>query len=321
MTSSTAPAPALVATGPRRRLLRLVAIVACLPYLCLKLAWIAGSHLGIPDGSPLLKHRVTMVVANGLTVLMDAAVIVLALLLTQQWGRRVPSWLLAAPMWVATGLLAPIMVGFPLQMVVHGGTNSGDDRPFLDGWVFGVVYGGFIVQGLALGALFVGYARERWGHLWQGRVRELPARSAPAAQRATAVTAAVLALVPGTLRLLWACGFTTGRAGGNRLMEVVFLGFLAAAVTGAWQLAFRRGRPLPVTVPLALAWVGSGAAACWGAWLSLTPLAGVDDSADGPTQLQNLAYAGQTITGILVAVLGARFFAERSARAPKRPAR
>ncbi|WP_316762130.1 hypothetical protein [Streptomyces herbicida] len=322
MNPSTAPAPARVVTGHRRRLLRLVAIVACLPYLCLKLAWIAGSHLGIPDGSPLLKHRVTMVVANGLTVLMDATVIVLALLLTRPWGRRVPSWLLAVPMWVATGLLAPIMVGFPLQMVVHGGSDSGDGRPFLDGWVFGVVYGGFIVQGLALGALFVGYARERWGHLWQGRVWDLPAQSAPAAQRTTAVTAAVLALVPGTLRLLWACGVTTGRdTSSSRPMEVVYVGFLAAAVVGAWQLAFRRGRPLPVGVPLALGWTGSGAVACWGAWQALAPLAGVNDIAHGPTQLLDLTYAGQVITGVLVAVLGARFLAERSARAPKRPAR
>lgn len=322
MNPSTSPVAARVATGPRRRALRLVAIAACLPYLCLKLAWIAGSHLGIPDGSPLLKHRVTMVVANGLTVLMDAAVIVLALLLTRPWGRRVPSWLLAVPMWVATGLLAPIMVGFPLQMVVHGGTDSGDDRPFLDGWVFGVVYGGFIVQGLALGALFVGYARERWGHLWQGRVWDLPTQSAPAAQRTTAVAAAVLALVPGTLRLLWACGVTTGRdTSSSRPMEVVYVGFLAAAVIGAWQLAFRRGRPLPVGVPLALGWVGSGAVACWGAWQALAPLAGVNDGADGPAPLLNLTYAGQVITGVLVAVLGARFFTELSARAPKRLAR
>ncbi|MFD5799230.1 hypothetical protein ACFWIO_38045 [Streptomyces diastatochromogenes] len=315
MTSSTAAA---VTDLRRHPVLRLVAIVACLPYLSLKLAWISGSHLGVPDGSPLLEHRVVMALANGLTVLMDAAVVVLALLLTQAWGRRVPAWMLAVPMWVATGLLAPIMVGFPLQMVVHGGTDSGDDRPFLDGWVFGVVYGGFIVQGLALGALFVGYARERWGYLWRGRVWELPAHGTVAAQRTTAVTAALLALVPGTLRLLWACGFTGGRnISGGRLMEVVYVGFLAAAVTGAWQLAFRRGRPLPVTVPLALAWVGSGAVACWGGWMALGALVTSHDLADRPTPAMSLTYAVQMIVGLLVATVAAHHFADRSARIPR----
>ncbi|MEU6086212.1 hypothetical protein ABZ865_05255 [Streptomyces sp. NPDC047085] len=315
MTSSTAAA---VTSLRLRPVLRLVTVVSCLPYLSLKLAWISGSHLGIPDGSPLLEHRVAMALANGLTVLMDAAVIALALLLTQAWGRRVPAWLLAAPMWVATGLLAPIMVGYPLQMAVHGGVGDGADRPFLDGWVFGVVYGGFIVQGLALGALFVGYARERWGHLWRGRVWELPAHGTAAAQRTTAVTAALLALVPGTLRLLWACGFTAGRnTGGGRLMEVVYVGFLAAAVTGAWQLAFRRGRPLPVTVPLALAWVGSGAVACWGGWMALGALVTSHDLADRPTPAMSLTYAVQMIVGLLVATVAAHHFADRSARTPR----
>ncbi|MFD0510995.1 hypothetical protein ACFQ0Q_11320 [Streptomyces aureus] len=39
-------------TDRLRRVLRAVAVVSCLPYLAVKAAWIAGSHLGIPDGSP-----------------------------------------------------------------------------------------------------------------------------------------------------------------------------------------------------------------------------------------------------------------------------
>ncbi|MER7205016.1 hypothetical protein ABT363_46375, partial [Streptomyces sp. NPDC000188] len=176
--SRTAPRPAL-RSGRLRRVLRAVAVVSCLPYLTLKIAWIGGSHLGIPEGSPLLDHRASMAAANSVTVLMDGAVIVLALLLTRPWGRRVPAWLLVFPMWVATGLLTPIMTGYPLQLLVrafggsvnHGGSKGG---PFLDEWVFGVVYTGFILQGLALGTLFALYARDRWGHTWRGPVRELP---------------------------------------------------------------------------------------------------------------------------------------------------
>ncbi|MBL1086415.1 hypothetical protein JK359_31370 [Streptomyces actinomycinicus] len=322
MTHSSSSAPAAVAGRSAPRLLRFVAIGACLPYLGLKVAWIAGSHLGIPAGSPLLEHRLPLALANGLTVLMDACVVVLALLLTRPWGRRVPAWLLAVPMWTATGLLAPIMVGFPLQLLVRsgvpGGSGGGDDRAFLDDWVFGVVYGGFIVQGLALGTLFAGYAQRRWGRLWRGRAGELPAPATAPAQRLTALTALLLALVPGGLRLLWAAGSTAGLDGStDRLLEVVHLLFLVAAGTGAWQLAFRRGRALPVTVPLVLAWAGSGATACWGGWMTLSTLVMAGDPAGGPTPAMSLTYAVQMIVGFLVATLVARYFADRSAEEPR----
>ncbi|MFF9621061.1 hypothetical protein [Streptomyces griseosporeus] len=328
MTQSLASAPLVVAPAPlgrSRRILRGVAVVSCLPYLSLKVAWIAGSRIGIPEGSSLLEHPTTMAVANSVTVLMDAAVIVLALALTRPWGLRAPAWLLAVPVWVATGLLAPIMAGFPLQLAVRalggGGEHRTGSEPFLDAWVFGVVYTGFIVQGVALGTLFALYARDRWGHLWRGSVWELPASAVGAAQRFTAVAAGVLALFPLTVHLLWACGAPTGlsegrvpeRTGGFYAFEAVYVLFLLAAVTGAGLLAFRRGRPLPVKVPLALAWVGSGAAACWGAWLSVAALTAVDDLADRATPLMLLTYAGQMITGFLVATVTAHFLAERSA--------
>ncbi|MFF4258106.1 hypothetical protein ACFY1L_43675 [Streptomyces sp. NPDC001663] len=336
MSPSLAPAAAPVTEVPAlsraRRLLRGVAVLACVPYLGIKVAWVAGSHLGIPEGSSLLEHRTSMAVANSLSVVLDSAVIVLALVLTRPWGLRVPAWLLAFPVWVASGLLAPIMAGFPLQLLVRvfGGSvhRSDGGEPFLDEWVFGVVYTGFIVQGLSLGALFVLYARDRWGYLWRGRVWELPVGVVGAAQRATAAAAAVLALFPLTVHVLWACGSTAGlsegraddRTGDFYVLEAVFVAFLAAAVVGACLLAFRRGRALPVRLPLALGWVGSGATACWGGWLSLASLTGVDDIADRPTQLMNLAYAGQMTVGILVATVGAYYFAERSSgAASKRP--
>ncbi|EST22345.1 hypothetical protein [Streptomyces roseochromogenus] len=324
MTHSTALAPAAAGVSARRRLLRLVAVAACLPYLSLKVAWIAGSHAGIPDGSPLLAHRVTMIVANGLTVLMDAAVVVLALLLTRPWGRRVPAWLLAVPMWIATGLLAPIMAGFPVQLVLHAvhgdGGDGGGDKPFLAGWVFDVVYGGFIVQGLALGALFAAYARDRWGHLWRGRVREMARSGTSAGGWGPAVTVTALALFPAGTRLLWACGGTAGLSPGHpggRLMDTLMAVSLAAAVLGVWQLALPRAGALPVAVPLALALTGSGAAACWGAWMALGALVTAPDAADRPTPVLTLTYAGQVITGLLVAALATRFFADRSVKDPR----
>ncbi|MGW0614597.1 hypothetical protein [Streptomyces sp. NPDC002788] len=328
---TAAPGPTARLSRPRR-ILRAVAVVSCVPYLGLKAAWVAGSHVGIPEGSSLLDDRLTMAVINSLSVLLDSAVIVLALVLTRPWGRRMPAWLLAFPVWVATGLLAPIMAGFPAQLLVRafsgkGAGSSGRDA-FLHEWVFAVVYSGFILQGSALGGLFVLYAKDRWGHLWRGRVWELPVGAVGPAHRALAVAAAVLALLPLTLHVLWACGVSAGlsaaraadRAGDFYVLEAVYAVFLIAAVAGALLLAFRRGRALPVSVPLGLAWVGSGAVACWGGWLSLASLGGVEDIADRPTPLMNLAYAGQMLVGSLVAAIGAYYFAERSARAARRAA-
>ncbi|MGW0814948.1 hypothetical protein ACWD00_17100 [Streptomyces viridiviolaceus] len=335
MTQSLAPAAPVTAAGLSRprRLLRAVAVLSCLPYLGLKAAWIAGSHVGIPDGSPLLDHRVAMAVANGLSLLMDSCVIVLALVLTRPWGLRVPAWLLAFPVWIATGLLAPIMAGFPLQLVARivvgdTATASGPRRePFLHEWVFGVVYGGFILQGLALGSLFVLHARGRWGHLWRGRVWDLPVGVGGAGRRVTAVAAAVLALFPLAVRLFWACGGTDGLSEGRvadrtsdfYVLEGLYVAFLVLAAVGGLLLAFRRGLALPVAVPLALTWVCSAAVACWGGWMLLGSLAGTDDPADRPTRLMLLTYAGQMTVGLLLASVGARFLALRSATAPKRP--
>ncbi|MEV0243711.1 hypothetical protein AB0I06_27885 [Streptomyces sp. NPDC050674] len=326
MTQPIAPAPA-VRTGRPRRILGALAVVSCVPYLALKAAWTAGSHLGIPDGSPLLDDRVTMAVVNGLSMLLDSAVIVLALVLTRPWGLRVAAWLLAFPVWVATGLLAPIMAGFPAQLVARafgaGGSPSAGREAFLDAWVFAVVYTGFIAQGLALGGLFVLYARDRWGHLWHGRVGDLPVGVLGPAHRALAVAAALLALPPITLHALWACGVSLGlregQGGDFRVLEaLLYVVFLLAAVAGSVLTAFRRGRALPVSVPLGLAWVGSSAVACWGGWLSLASAGGVADLADRPTPLMNLAYAGQMLVGLLVAAAGAYHFAERSAGASRR---
>ncbi|MYS35485.1 hypothetical protein K388_02494 [Streptomyces sp. KhCrAH-43] len=315
-----------------RSALRTVAITACLPYITLKTAWLAGSHVGIPDGSVLLDHRALMAVANGGSVLMDGAVVVLALLLTRPWGLRVPAWLLALPMWTATGLLLLIMTGYPLQLLVlalggNGGGAGTAGRPVLHEWVSAVVYGGFILQGLSLGALFALYARDRWGHLWRGTLGELPDSPTAPALRAGAVAAALLALVPGTMHLLWAAGSTAGlsadraagRDSGFHVLEALYVLWTAVAAAGVLLLAFRRSA-LPLRVPLAAAWGGSGVMACWGGWLSATSLTSADDAAQQPTAAMVLTYAVQMLVGTLMVTLGAYFLAERAAGTRGAPA-
>ncbi|MGW7370064.1 hypothetical protein ACWGI8_43235 [Streptomyces sp. NPDC054841] len=320
-----APPPPAPPLGRGRRALRALAIASCAPYISLKVAWVAGSDIGIPAGSGLLDHRAQMAVLNSISVLMDAAVVVLALLLTQRWGLRVKAWLLAVPTWTATGLLTPIMVGFPLQLLVSlgGGTKAQDasKEPFLDDWVFGVVYSGFIVQGLTLGALFVLYARDRWGHVWRGLVRELPAAVTGPPMRAAALAGSVLALFPAVVHLLWALGSTAGlpplrvaeRTSDFYVLAGVRVLFTAAAVAGVLILAFRRGRSLRVRTPLAAAWVGSGVLGGWGGWMLLATLMPDTDPDKAAPALMTLTYAGEMITGLLLAAATACFLRRRDA--------
>jgi len=311
------------------RVLRALAITACMPYLSLKVAWATGSRIGVPDGSTLLEHHhATMVVDSVESALLDSMVVVLVLLLTQQWGRRVPVWLLIPPVWAAVGLLSPIMVGYPLQLGARllGGSaahSSGSAaRPFLHEWVFTVVYTGFIVQALALGALFVLYARGRWGHLWRGGISELAGQeSTRAAQRATALVASAVELVPLTAHLLWATGSTSGiaatqiaeRTSDFYALEAAYVVFAVMAVTGLLLVAFPRAGALPLRLPLSLAFVGSAALACWGGYMMLTALENRDPSRR-ISELMNVTYSMQLIAGMLVLTMGAYFFAERAAR-------
>ncbi|MFE5669175.1 hypothetical protein ACFQ7W_35315 [Streptomyces niveus] len=312
MTATAAgTAPSL---GRGVRALRAVAIASCLPYITLKILWIAGDRTGVPDGSTLLDHRARMAVANGVSVVLDATVVVLALLLTQPWGRRVPAWLLVLPMWAAAGLLAPIMTGYPLQLaasVVEGSRPApSNSEPFLDAWVFGVVYGGFILQGLTLGALFVRYARRRWGHLWRVRVGDPPATTAI---RAAVTAGSLLALLPAVMHLLWAAGATTGlsadrvesRSTDFYLVEGVNGLFAVVAVVGTLLLVVRfregggPGAGLSPRWPLAAAWVGSGTLGCWGGFLFLvTALPGEQDGR--AAGLMVLTYAVSMVAGLLL---------------------
>ncbi|MEU8620834.1 hypothetical protein [Streptomyces sp. NPDC048623] len=319
------PGPPAPASGFRRTL-RVLAMLGTLPYISLKIAWVAGSRIGIPEGSVLLDHPTAMLVANGLSVLADAMVVLLALLLTRPWGLRVRAWLLAFPVWAAIGLLAPIMVAYPAQLVValvtgqDGGSSGPADEPFLDAWVFPVVYGGFIVQGLNLGILFVLYARDRWGHVWRGRLGELPAAVGGPVVRSCAVAGSVLALAPAALHVLWACGMAGGLShdlaaaydADKAVVDAARAVFLLVAAAATLALVLRRPAGPRVRTAMALAWVSSGAVGCWGAYMSLVALM-PGDPGKAPTALMVSTYAGEMIIGFLLAGCLAVVLRRRSA--------
>ncbi|WP_439679952.1 hypothetical protein [Embleya sp. MST-111070] len=142
-----------------RRRLGFAAIVACLPYVGLKLLWVRCVDVGVIDRSRL--STAARIAVNLVTFLMDATAAVIAYWLTRPGGPPVRAWLVALPMWMASGLLSTIMLAVPLQLGVAllGGANPSAADDFLQSWVHGVVYGGFIAEGaVLLGAFDVG----RW---------------------------------------------------------------------------------------------------------------------------------------------------------------
>ncbi|MGW7101987.1 hypothetical protein [Streptomyces sp. NPDC054838] len=300
------------------RILRAAALATTVPYLCLKGAWLAGSRIGIPDGSVLLEPGMFFKVANAVTLAMDSAVIVLVLVLTRSWGLRVPSWLLTVPVFIATGLLVPVVVAFPAQCLL-GAVGLGPDaaaeaakEPFLDPWVFNVVYGGFILQAIALAGLFVPYARERWGRRWQGVLGE----RLPSPTGVVAGAAAVMAVAVAAVQLHWAFGGEAGLSASQiaqfnpQTGAVSATHAMCALAAGAGAVNLARGGARQARWALALAWTGAAAAACWGLWL-LIALTATTDPATEVTTAMVLTYAGQMITGLLAAAVLARFLASR----------
>ncbi|MFG2984519.1 hypothetical protein ACGFYQ_25210 [Streptomyces sp. NPDC048258] len=320
--------PSAPALGTARRVLRAVALAATVPYLTLKTAWLAGSQVGIPDGSVLSEPGMFFIVANSVTLAMDACVILLVLVLTRPWGVRVPAWLLTVPVFVATGLLTPILLGFPGQLLVRALGFGVDEatkaaqEPFLDPWVFNVVYAGFTIQGLALAGLFVPYARERWGRLWRGVPGlgvapdgvwgRLPSSTGVVAGAAAAAGVAVAAVYA-----YWAFGGTAWldaeRAAAHSAETAVVSAAhgVCALAAGAGALLLARGGGFRARWPLGLAWIGAGATLSWGTWMLIASLGPQLDGGEGPAAAILLTYAGQMITGSLAAIVLTRFLISR----------
>ncbi|MET7639020.1 hypothetical protein [Streptomyces sp. NPDC005438] len=315
----------------RSQPLRVLAIASCLPYLTLKVVWLSGGRIGIPPGSPLRESGNQLMALNLLTVCMDLAVVVLALLLTQPWGRRLPGWVLLVPLWIASGLLGPVVVAMPAQTlhsVLTGGggslTHGSGAGGMLDAWVWSLVYGGFVVQAVTLGWLFVRYAHHRWGHLPQGRSDAPWSGSVPGRRRVAGtagVIAGVAALPPLTAHLLWATGATVGLnrqriehlSVDSRITEAVFAGYCLAALLAALVLGLGGWRWLAPTGALALGWLGSAVPFSWGGWVLLTSVVAPDSPVtERHTAMMDLTYAGQMIVGLLVGALLAAVLRERS---------
>lgn len=230
-------------------------VLVCLPYLSLKIAWALGSTIGVNSATFADATRG----ANLLTAALEVIAILLALAFVHPRGQRVPAFAVAFPTWIATGLLTPVVGGFLIGTPVH--VLSGGGNPFeddvLSGWVFLLVYGGFVLQAALLLAGFVLYARDRWP-VAAGGGREGAGRGATRSlQDLLLGLGAAAALLFAGQQIWWAVrggGSFTDPDPAQRVL-LVANGLLAVGAAAAmWRLVTggRLGRSV-----LALVWTGT----------------------------------------------------------------
>lgn len=287
-----------------RQLVGFGAVAATFPYLALKLNWIFGGTVGVVGTT-----MDDLLAANIATVFMDLIVLVTALALTRPWGQRLPAPVVIVPMWLATGMLAPIVLLAPMLPALLGDAPAGDSA-FLRPWVFAMVYGCFALQGVLLVAAFVLYTRARWPHVWAARnARPDTDPVAPG----LAFVAAVLAAGVASAYLPWAMGSAAGMAPGLTSApgpsDSIVLGIhgLAALLTavGLTWLVHRRPRHRPVMVPLGMTWVGAGAMFGWACWSLVTFGVRFEDEAVTELVAYLLVLVAQVVAGVLAAVIAA----------------
>ncbi|MYS86519.1 hypothetical protein [Embleya scabrispora] len=328
-----ADVPDAAGRGALRRRLAWSAVLACSPYLLLKLLWVVGVDVGVVHPDEL--NRAQWVAANALTFGMDTIAALIAYTLSRPREARIRAWLITLPLWVASGLLVVIMTAVPLSLLgaavgSTGNPFAGDD--FLRPWVYAVVYGGFIVEGAVLLAAFGLYVHERWGALLRVRVRALPDPAGTRdAQRVLGTAAAVLLGVAGVLRMTWALGSDLGmserwvadRDATGRWMDGVQGGLALIGAVGLIVLVYRIGGAR-VRGPLAMAWFGAGSAFGWGGWMGLISAGAAPEStlAERTSSLLHFVYTAEMISGVLALTIGWFFLAEyaRHAAIVARPA-
>ena len=298
-----------------RRVIGYAAIAATIPYLTLKVVWLSGGTVGMADPEVFSDPLYTF--GNLLSVGMDAIAILMALVFTQAWGRRIPAWLVLFPMWVATGFLAPIMVFMPFAPLSFGGAS--ESLGPLRSWVYLFVYGGFAAQGLLLSAAFVLYVQNRWGEVLASRNGDTKPRQTHGLQVLFTLIATPLAVVAGVIHLAWALGSRVGLPEAvvsdlpvaYGLTNGVYAAFVFATVVGLPMLVYgvpRRGR---LWVPLALTWAGAGSMLAWGSWqiaiMAARPELG--------TLLLGLVMQAKVFAAILAGIVAILLLRERFGRA------
>lgn len=281
----------------------IVAVAAMLPYLTLKLFWLAGHYVGV--GDPALMGDPAMIGLNAMTFGMNAVGLLPALAFTMRWGMRLPAWLVLLPLWVGSGLLSVVVVSAPVVLAASGleALSGGPIEP----WVYAMVYGGFVGQGVGLLAAFVLYARDRWPAVFTTRLSlAFPSPTAPL-QRVIAWGAFPVAVALGVIMLVGVIGADPYLA-----VQDLLRGTLAIAAAFALVELVRRRGDGPFWRPLALLWLGSAVLFSWGLYAMVLSAAGGPVSA-GEGGLERFVALFGMLTGLVMGMCGAFLLTERSA--------
>jgi hypothetical protein len=297
-------------------------VVVALPYLSLKIVWLAGGTLGVADRA--MMHDASMIALNAITAGMDLVAIAIALAFTHSWGLKLPAWLVLPPIWVATGLLVQFVTGVPVALIASllSGINS---APTTSGpvhvWVYALVYPAFAGLGIGLTLSFALYSRVRWGQTLQSEFRNEMSGAAQIVHVPLANAAVVMAAAVAALHLTWACGGTVGmpdelvarRTVSARLLEGINAVTMLSAPAGILLMRHRVREGRRFWVPLSFAWVGSGYLFAWGLWHLVNVLGYTALVRARPVQMPliNLASLVQLIAGLVIGVVMLLQLAER----------
>ncbi|GAA4263974.1 hypothetical protein [Dactylosporangium darangshiense] len=131
------------------------ACLLALPYPLLKVYWSMG---GTVAGSVVAATSVEGFPIGEIVIF--SMVGLLALALVQRWGRVFPRWTLLGGGWTATGALVTMgaLAGFG-SLAQALGLVDGPAHLAGAGWVVSVVYGSWLLLGVALGGAVVSYQR------------------------------------------------------------------------------------------------------------------------------------------------------------------
>jgi hypothetical protein len=298
------------------------AIACAVPYLALKIVWLAGGQLGVADAAML--HDSSMVVLNAVTAGMDLVAIAIALAFTHAWGQRIPGWLVLPPVWIAMGLLVRFVFAVPVITIAAMLTSSNLPRPGgpVQPWVYALVYTEFVGMGIGLTVAFVLYARVRWSAVFQPTAPDSVPAGTHRLHAPLANAAAFMAAAIGALHVAWAFGATVGlpsalivrRSFSSHVINTVDGAAMIGAAVGILMIVHRPGRSR-IWTPLALAWVGSGFLFAWGLW-GLVNLLGNTALVRGRVDaapLLNLLGLAQLVAGLVIGLLILFLLAQREA--------
>jgi hypothetical protein len=237
------------------------AAIAVTPYLLIKVVWTFGFFIPTEEMS-----GVDWRVINAATAFLAAVGILLALAFSRPWGERLPTWLVALPVWVGTGLLVPMLLLAPV--LGPAAMNRDQEAGSPDFWLYEqiLVMLSLVGVGVGLPVALAGYAKARWPEALGGLlVCPEPVGGTRQLQILLARMIAVGCVLLACVKIFWAAGGTLGLNADELDRRDLWWHMLSAstalwALAGAWgilSLTAQRGtrRFLP---PMAAAWVSSG---------------------------------------------------------------